>query len=475
MHSDQNPWDAVSVPDAVSRIPNMLTVEEQQYLIWVTSELRRGTGAVVDLGPWLGCSSAALAEGIRRSRGEVRVQSLDLFEWRRDYMEHYFPADLPEGSDFRSVFREQTAAYADTIEPQRMDLLAGQWSGGPIEILFVDAAKSWALTNAILRSFGPSLVPGESVVVLQDFKHMPTFWLPLVFDSRPDLWEELHDLAGGDTASYRLRAPLDAAAGVAANYSKESFAVEQVIEIFTRRLERPGGCRIALSCYRALLSYGQFDRAEALLTGLLEVANEQERRQIETQAEEARKGWRNEGLGPLWSAIQAGDLDLADRIAASFGAHADPACMVALGRVAQLRGDHDTALDWFERSHAGQDPVDVATALFVATSRIALRQYDAASREVVDVLLRSPAPPKHQQTWALYVLRDCWTAQRDAAVALDACGRLLERHPHSAEVHVLAAMVSRACADQTRAETLLRSALELDPGNDEAKWLFEST
>ncbi|MCA8963511.1 MAG: hypothetical protein KDC48_01420 [Planctomycetes bacterium] len=451
----------------------MLTREEQQYLIWVTSALRRGSGAVVDLGPWLGCSSAALAEGVRRSGGGVRVQSLDLFEWRRDYMEGYCPADLPEGSDFRPLFREQTAAYSDTIDAERMDLLAGTWRGGPIEILFVDAAKSWDLTNAILRVFGPSLVPGESLVVLQDFKHMPTFWLPLVFDSRPDLWEELHDLASGDTATYRLRAPLDAAAGAEADFSKDSFRAEQVVEIFSRRLERPGGRRIGLSYYRALLTYDQFGRAEELLAKLLSAASPQELARLENSAKKARWAWRDEGLQPLWGAIQTGELDLADRIATAFELAEEPRGMVAIGRIAQLRGDHRLALDWFERAQAGGASIDHSVVMFQATSWVATRQFDAATRAIVDLLLSEPALPKDQRTWALFILRDCWRTQRNAEVALTSCARLLERHPDSPEILVFASMVARECENPQRADQLLGRARVLDPGNAETKWMFE--
>ena len=105
------------------------------------------------------------------------------------------------GRRFSPSFQE-VKNYSPWIDARKQDLMQYCWNGGPIEILFIDAAKSWALSNAIFRGFGPFLVPGRSRVVLQDFRYAETYWLPLIFDSRPDLWEEVEDVDDGHTVSF---------------------------------------------------------------------------------------------------------------------------------------------------------------------------------------------------------------------------------------------------------------------------------
>ena len=51
------------------------------------------------------------------------------------------------------------------------NLLALDWTGGPIEILFIDLAKSWDLNRWVLTKTFPRLIPGHSVVIQQDWVH----------------------------------------------------------------------------------------------------------------------------------------------------------------------------------------------------------------------------------------------------------------------------------------------------------------
>jgi hypothetical protein len=53
------------------------------------------------------------------------------------------------------------------------------WSGAPIDILFLDVLKSWKINDAVLRDFFPSLVPGRSVIVHQDYGWGCMPWIPI--------------------------------------------------------------------------------------------------------------------------------------------------------------------------------------------------------------------------------------------------------------------------------------------------------
>ncbi|MDH3310520.1 MAG: hypothetical protein OEM95_07530 [Gammaproteobacteria bacterium] len=250
----------------------MLYHEEKQYLVWLTAEKFEGWGAIVDLGPWLGSSSAALAEGLKRRSRPDKVHSFDLFKWALSYMEESAHVDLNDGEDFLPLFIREIGDYAERIEPRREDLMRYRWDSGPIEILFVDAAKTWELTNAILRGFGDNLIPGQSRVVLQDFRFHRTHWLPLIFDSRPDLWQEIESVEDGTTVTFMPLKPLHELVGMNPEYSEETFPLRSAEHLLRSRMakETPWNRHLFLrTLYKKCLIEGAVDKTQAVSEELL--------------------------------------------------------------------------------------------------------------------------------------------------------------------------------------------------------------
>ena len=259
MNVSSMPWKNLSLPAQLTRIRSMLSDEEKQYLMWLAAEKFEGWGAIVDLGPWLGSSSSAFAEGLKRRGKPNKIFSLDLFKWEPGYMQAIAHENLDEGDDFLPLFMREIGDYTAWVEPQKQDLSHYVWSSGPIEILFVDAAKTWELTNAIFRGFGAHLIPGRSRVVLQDFRHHTTHWLPLIFDSRPDLWKEIESVEDGWTVSFVPRKLLFGPAGIHTDYSEEAFPLEVAEHLLRGRMvhEAPSNRHLILrSLYNKCLCDG---------------------------------------------------------------------------------------------------------------------------------------------------------------------------------------------------------------------------
>ena len=55
---------------------------------------------------------------------------------------------------------------------------------GPVELLFIDAMKSWPLAKKIVTGFFPLLIPGTSVVV----QHILIFHNPIAATSHLLMW-----------------------------------------------------------------------------------------------------------------------------------------------------------------------------------------------------------------------------------------------------------------------------------------------
>jgi hypothetical protein len=267
----RRPWTTVALPAAVTSVRSMLSDEERQYLTWLTAERYEGWGAIVELGVWLGSSSVALAEGLRRSGATAIIRSFDLFRWE-EYMAEAVSTELKPGDDFLPLYLRETSAYAPQIQARKVDLMTCSWDGGPIEMLFVDSAKTWELTNAILNGFGPHLVPGRSRVVLQDFRYHFAHCLPLIFDSRPDVWKQVEDVESGSTVTFMPLRPLFGRGGITADYAEDSFPLASADHLLKSRIAREepaAAAQLKAMLYRKYLIDGPMDEARRLREELL--------------------------------------------------------------------------------------------------------------------------------------------------------------------------------------------------------------
>ena len=139
--------------------------------------------------------------------GDTKIHSYDRFIVDADYMvsfaRDWMPKELTLGQSYERIFREVTADHAGRIVVHAGDLLEQKWKSGPIELLFVDAAKTQRLSGHIIREFFPALIPGQSVVVHQDFFSPETFWIAVQMDALMDYFsivEERMDF----TVAFRL-------------------------------------------------------------------------------------------------------------------------------------------------------------------------------------------------------------------------------------------------------------------------------
>lgn len=176
------PWQAV--PDAdlgvAAEVPTMLSREEGCLYHWL-GRRAKGLGATVDLGAYAGGSAARLLSGLALSGHPFHVHSYDRFRSSRAYWSRFLPDEpLPEAddADLLPVVRRHLAPWADHVTLHVGDIGEKLWTGGPIEILSVDAAKGSAMADHIADQFFPSLLPGRSILVQQDYLMAVQPWLP---------------------------------------------------------------------------------------------------------------------------------------------------------------------------------------------------------------------------------------------------------------------------------------------------------
>jgi hypothetical protein len=247
------PWRA---PDAQagSYAPGMLGLDERRLLYHLARDNYTGEGAVVELGAFCGASTSCLAAGLRDNplAGGRWVDSFDNFiasePYLVDFLRTQFRETVELGKSFEAVYRRSVAPFADHVRVHKGDLLDQTWPADhPIEILFVDVAKTLALSGKVLTEFFTRLIPGKSLVVQQDFYHPTAFYLPVVMDFVADYFSIIE--AGRDwSVVFKLetaipRERLEVAARYEFSFRQQHGALRRMM----RRVDMPGRDYLLLS------------------------------------------------------------------------------------------------------------------------------------------------------------------------------------------------------------------------------------
>lgn len=175
-------WATVDIAalGPAQEVPSMLGDEESRLYHWIGTQAQ-GTGATVDLGAFAGGSAARLLSGLALSGQSHALHAYDFFTATGKTREKFLPGlpgDARGSADILPLVQRHLAPWAGAVTLHRGDIGTARWHGGPIEILAIDAAKTAPLADHIAAEFLTSLIPGQSVVIHQDFLHPVLPWIP---------------------------------------------------------------------------------------------------------------------------------------------------------------------------------------------------------------------------------------------------------------------------------------------------------
>jgi hypothetical protein len=273
--TDVKPWLEPNA-QAGSYALGLLGLEERKLLYHLARQFYTGQGAVVDLGSFCGASTCCLAAGLRdnpRAAGR-HIDSYDSFIASEPYLVEFIRTQFGEavepGESFAAIFRRSTEQFTDFIDVHEGDLLEQSWPAHvPIEILFVDIAKTLALSGKVLTEFFAHLIPGLSIVVHQDFYHPTAFYLPVVMDFLIDHFAII-EAARDWSVAFRLETAIPPTRLQVASLFGFSFAQQQAaIRRMMRRVGWPGSEYLRLSECAAIGTYfGEYRFQAALATAI---------------------------------------------------------------------------------------------------------------------------------------------------------------------------------------------------------------
>jgi hypothetical protein len=115
---------------------------------------------------------------------------------------------LPEGGDFKPYFLENVVQVYPHVDATKTTIEELTWDRGPIELLFIDAPKTFADLSRSLLTFGPDLSVGRSLLILQDFFFTPAYPIALTVACMSESVELVHTVSGSSTAAFVLRSAL---------------------------------------------------------------------------------------------------------------------------------------------------------------------------------------------------------------------------------------------------------------------------
>ena len=165
---------------SLQALPSQTSLEEREGLYAAARWHHSGEGHVFDIGCAAGGSTYCLAAGLRDSgKGAAPVQAFDLFD---GYSLRTFAAKLPAGAEFagdEALFDWVTRDVRPFVARHRVDLsrdFGAHTRGRTVEIAHIDAAKTLELWRAIVGCLAPTVIPGRTIWIFQDFERARLPW-----------------------------------------------------------------------------------------------------------------------------------------------------------------------------------------------------------------------------------------------------------------------------------------------------------
>ena len=192
-------------------IPAMITPQERNYYHWLASSIGKDAGNIVELGVWLGASTAALSAGLD---GQT-IHCFDQFDWEE--LDNWKSGiHLSEGDDFSGIFLDNMKRVGANVRVTRANLYDFTWTDGDIDLIVIDLGKYANELAYALMVFGPRFVPGKTIIVLQDYQYFPGYQIALTIDAIRDSVNLEHIVIDPDdrkhpnAVGFRVIRPIDA-------------------------------------------------------------------------------------------------------------------------------------------------------------------------------------------------------------------------------------------------------------------------
>jgi hypothetical protein len=193
-------------------IPAMTTDAERECYYRLAKEAA-AKGTILELGAWMGASTAYIAAGIRDSGVDRRALVFDKFQSKpghvRKVREFYDKRNIdkvPLGPSLHA-FQQNLGGLLKYVEPrpgQIEQTIRQPWPDNSISLLVTDAPKRVPAISAVLTALKDAMQVG-SVMAWQDFCHFPSYEIPACLYRIRRHLEFVEAVVPGTTLVFRVK------------------------------------------------------------------------------------------------------------------------------------------------------------------------------------------------------------------------------------------------------------------------------
>lgn len=237
-------------------IPAMTTDAEREFYYRIVKE-NAGKGAIVELGAWLGASTAYIAAAIRDSGFATKAHVYDKFLSKPGHerkVEAFYAkhgGDIPGGPSLRQ-FNANLGPLLDYVQVHHGQIEFMRWSGEPIAVLICDAPKRVPAISPVLTTLRTALHPG-AIMAWQDFCHFPSYEIAACLYRLRHHLEFVEAVVPGTTMSFRVKSQWTPGEVSQANLAVNRWSAKEVAAAWDYWLEFVPAEKVELfKCGRAM-------------------------------------------------------------------------------------------------------------------------------------------------------------------------------------------------------------------------------
>lgn len=186
-------------------MPSMQTMKEKEFLYKLALEYYKGQGLIFDAGLYLGVSTLCFGRGLKRNPHiglknmlQKPIQSFELgicTAGIANKINQIYPDILKmrEGDSFLPILRSNIKEVQSLTRLYEGDIC--HWlqkiPEALYEIAFLDVLKTATVNDSVVSKIFPSLIPGRSVVIQQDFITPNLPWIQISMGYLKEYFEYL--------------------------------------------------------------------------------------------------------------------------------------------------------------------------------------------------------------------------------------------------------------------------------------------
>lgn len=211
----------MQAPTGLNHIPAMTTDAERECYYRLTREAlvpspasdgsaEDRQGSIVELGAWLGASTAYIAAAIRDSGGDTKVHVFDKFQSKAGHerkVQAFYKKQgttaIPLGPSLEQ-FRSNLGELVRHVRIHKGLIEQMEWDDSPISLLITDAPKRVPAISAVLTRLRKAIRPG-TIMAWQDFCHFPSYEIPACLYRLRDHLELVEAVVPGTTLVFRVK------------------------------------------------------------------------------------------------------------------------------------------------------------------------------------------------------------------------------------------------------------------------------